>query len=340
MSIVSGGDDGDPKYKFGRTLGQGSFAVVRIGKCLADQSTWAVKIINKSALNDRDREALASEISIVLTVSHPHIVAVKEVFETKNKVHVVMELMSGGELFDRIVAKSFYSEQEAKKTILEVVSAIDYCHDRNIAHRDLKPENLLYASTADDAVIKLADFGLARVLAPDQMFRNICGTPGYVAPEILGSEGYGIAVDMWSIGIILYILLCGYPPFYDEDNARLFRLIKAGDYEFDPQFWDPISPAAKDLVSRLLKVDTEERLTAKQMLAHPWMEPSAGNTTHIASFSQNMVAYNGKRRMKATLRGVYFAQVLRRASVAAVSQRPSDPAKTEEEEEAVKALSN
>lgn len=280
---------------------------------LSDGSHWAVKIINKTALSTRDRTSLASEINIVLSIKHENIVQVKEIFAGKSKVCIVMELMSGGELFDRIVTKSFYSEQEAKVACLQIVRAIDYCHDRNIAHRDLKPENLLYSAGADDSSLKLADFGLAHILGPGEMMHNVCGTPGYVAPEVLSvNPAYGIEVDMWSIGVILFILLCGYPPFFDEDNQRLFAKIREARFEFADEFWSEISPEAKQLVSGLLVKNPKERFTAKQVLAHPWCLEAGGRHVHLASFHSNLSAYNAKRRMKKAIRSVFFAQVLKK----------------------------
>jgi len=142
-----------------------------------------------------------------------------------------MELMTGGELFDRIVEKEHYSEKEAADTIRPIVDAIRYCHEMGIAHRDLKPENLLYSSPDPSAVLKITDFGLAKVLN-NELMTTACGTPGYVAPEIIEGKGYGPAVDYWSLGVIIYVMLCGYPPFYEETNEKLFDMIKTAKYEF------------------------------------------------------------------------------------------------------------
>jgi calcium/calmodulin-dependent protein kinase I len=165
-----------------------------------------------------------------------------------------MELMEGGELFDRIVEKEAYSEKEAAETLKPIVDAIRYCHADGIIHRDLKPENLLYETDDEFSVIKITDFGLARFVDGD-LATTACGTPGYIAPEIVAGQGYGAEVDYWSIGIILYIMLCGFPPFYDESNQKLFEAISTCTYEFPSPFFDKVSDSAKDLISKLLVKD-------------------------------------------------------------------------------------
>jgi calcium/calmodulin-dependent protein kinase I len=303
--------DFEEKYKFGRTLGKGSFATVRLATCKVDDCQYAVKMITKKSLSEKDKLSLASEVQIVMSISHPNIVQVVEIFSNQKHVNIVMECMIGGELFDRIVKKSFYSEQEAKAALIHIVTGIQYCHERNIAHRDLKPENLLYQNGSDDSILKLADFGLARILGPDEMLHNVCGTPGYVAPEILApTPFYGIAVDMWSIGVILYILLCGYPPFYDDDNQRLFQKIRRCQYEFDEKFWGKISEEAKELVQGLLVLEPNERLTASQVLAHRWCASGVGGQENLVMTIPNLQHYNAARRMKKAIRSVFFAQVL------------------------------
>lgn len=237
ISMYTSHDLFEKNYKAGRTLGQGSFATVKLCISLRDQKKWAVKIIKRNSLEPGDAEALKSEITILHSMHHENIVALKEVYETPTNVYLVQDLMLGGELFDRIVQKEHYSEAEAKAAIVQVIRAIEYCHSRDVVHRDLKPENLLYATTSDDAALKLADFGLATILKSEELLHSACGTPGYVAPEILSSrgnhmKGYGKEVDLWSIGVILYILLCGFPPFYDEDNQKLFSSIMKAKYEF------------------------------------------------------------------------------------------------------------
>merc|ERR1719198_2157866 len=175
-------------------------------------------------------------------VSHPNIIQLYEIFDEKEKMNLVMELVTGGELFDRIVAKSHYTEREAANTIATICAALKHLHKQKIVHRDLKPENLLYSDPTDEAIIKVADFGLARMVSAGDIMKTACGTPGYVAPEILQNKGYDSpAVDMWSTGVILYILLCGFPPFYEEELPALFDQILKARYDFPSPWWDSIS---------------------------------------------------------------------------------------------------
>jgi serine/threonine protein kinase len=262
-------------------------------------------------LSAKDKVSLANEVEIVMSVAHPNIVEVIEVFSSGNTVNIVMECMIGGELFDRIVKKNFFCEQEAKVNFLQIMAAIRYCHDRNIAHRDLKPENLLFQHGGDNAPLKLADFGLSRMLKEDELLHNVCGTPGYVAPEVLdASPSYGVAVDMWSAGVVLYILLCGYPPFYEDDNHKLFQKIRRARYEFKEKSWKNISTEAKELIQALLVVDPCQRLTAAQVFAHPWCSTGVGGTENLEDVLGNLHHFNAKRRLKKAIRGVYFAQLL------------------------------
>lgn len=223
-------------------------------------------------MGEDDEDSVHNEVKILSEMDHPSVVKLFEIYDEPECMYLVFEIMTGGELFDRVVEKENYSEKEASDTIRPIVDAIRYCHDLGIVHRDLKPENLLYESESEDAIIKISDFGLARFLHNNSFATTACGTPGYVAPEILEGKGYGKEVDYWSIGIILYILLCGFPPFYDDNNANLFEAIKTGTFEFPSPYWDDISDLAKDLISKLLIVDPKERLKADQILEHPWVE--------------------------------------------------------------------
>merc|ERR1719197_1629079 len=221
---------------------------------------------------------IAREIEIMQMVEHKNVIQLYELFDEQKKMNLVMELVTGGELFDRIVEKQSYTEREAADTIYTLCDALNHLHALKIVHRDLKPENLLYSSPADDATIKVADFGLARLVSGGDMMKTACGTPGYVAPEILNNKGYdSSAVDMWSTGVILYILLCGFPPFYEEELPALFDSILHARFDFPSPWWDAVSADAKGLVKKLLELDPKKRYTASQVLSHSWI--SGGKAT-------------------------------------------------------------
>eukprot|EP00750_Incisomonas_marina_P000156 INCI10151.3.p1 GENE.INCI10151.3~~INCI10151.3.p1 ORF type:complete len:298 (-),score=36.30 INCI10151.3:599-1492(-) len=250
-------------YKLGKVIGQGTFGTVHQSVRRADGTEWGLKIMDQNRLTKEDIEGLISEIAIVKHIHHENIVHVLECYDDgTEKFVMVMELMRGGELLDRIITRKFYSEKNAAEVIRDVARALEYCHARNIAHRDVKPENLLLVSE-DSETVKLADFGFAKVRVAKDSLNTACGTPGYAAPELLTRKrhkNYTLKVDLWSLGIVLYILLCGFPPFHDENTAKLYRKITKGAYTFPPKYFKHVSQEAKDLVSKLLIVEPEERL--------------------------------------------------------------------------------
>jgi calcium/calmodulin-dependent protein kinase I len=294
-------DDCNKHYKMGKTLGTGSFATVKLAVGRSDATEWAVKCINKGSLTKEDEAALEVEVNILGQVKHPNIVEMKEIFDCPKVFYLVMEIMRGGELFDRIVEKEKYSENEAQKVIIDISNALKYCHEKGIVHRDLKPENLLYDSEKEDAIIKIADFGLAKLVDDNTMMKTACGTPGYVAPEVLKKMRYTYKVDMWSVGVILYILLCGFPPFYDDNNVRLFSQIKTGRFDYPSPYWDGVSDEAKDLINKLLVVNPEERLDTAGVLAHPWIAGEASKS-ELAMAKEEMKKYNARRRFRSGIR--------------------------------------
>jgi len=307
-------DECEKFYKFGKTLGQGSFATVKQATDRKNPGAGklAVKIIIKTALSQEDEDALQTEVTILEKLDHTNIVKLKEVYDCPARFYMVMELCTGGELFDRIVKKSSYTEEEAQKCVMQMADALEYCHAKGIVHRDIKPENLLYARPEPDETVKLADFGLAHLLKKDEHLKTACGTPGYVAPEVLTGEGYGTEVDMWSIGVVTYILLCGYPPFYDDSTAILFNMIKKGQYDFNPSYWSEVSDDAKDLITKLLCVDPAERLSASQVKEHPWMQSEAEvlRSQTLGQFTTNLKAYNAKRKFRGAIMSVQVLNYL------------------------------
>jgi len=260
-------------YDIQGDLGRGSFSIV---KKIVDKKTgraFACKIIDKKAIGYdlKAQKRLASEVAILKTMSHPNIIPLHDVVDTPERLYLIMDLVDGGELFDKIVQKGFYSEADASLVVAKVVSAVKYLHDRNIAHRDLKPENLLVKKD-DDTEVMLSDFGLSRILGEESMASTACGTPYYVAPEVLLAQGYREEVDMWSTGVITYFLLAGFPPFMAESLPEIVELIIKCDYSFPSPYWDEVSPEAKDFVKRLLVVKSTERMTATEALNHPWIK--------------------------------------------------------------------
>lgn len=205
----------------------------------------------RHSLGDEDESSLELEVEILSELDHPNVVKLFEIYDEGAVLYLVIELMSGGELFDRIVEKQNYSEKEAAETIKPIVDAIRYCHEQGIVHRDLKPENLLYETEQETSIVKISDFGLARFVQ-NELATTACGTPSYIAPEIVNGKGYGKEVDYWSIGIILYIMLCGFPPFYSDNNKELFDAITSCKYEFPSPNFDNVSDSAKDLISKIL----------------------------------------------------------------------------------------
>mmetsp|Transcript_7514 Transcript_7514/g.7956 ORF Transcript_7514/g.7956 Transcript_7514/m.7956 type:complete len:453 (+) Transcript_7514:53-1411(+) len=263
-------------YTFGKPVGEGAFSVVRLAKNSTTGQDVAIKCISRKELSPEDENSIRTEINIMKSLNHPNIVKFVDSFEEEKFFYVVLEFLPGGELFDRLVQKTFYNEKEARDTVRIICEGIKYCHDRGIVHRDLKPENLLMESIDDDAKVKIADFGFARCDASAMVTQ--CGTPNYVAPEVLigGSTAYTKAVDMWSMGIIIFIILGGYPPFQHKNQAKLFQRIKKGHFEFHEKYWSHVSPEAKDLIRKLLELNTHKRLTATQALEHPWFKKEAG----------------------------------------------------------------
>jgi len=265
--------------------------------------TYAIKCINRKKLTEEDEAALLDEVSILQEMKHKHIIRLFDFFKEAANYYLVLEEMDGGELFDRIVAKAYYNEKEARDTCKIIIDAVGYLHKNNVAHRDLKPENLLLVSKNDDSQVKIADFGFAKKVFEESSLTTQCGTPGYVAPEILEGQKYDQRADMWSVGVILYILLGGYPPFIENTQRELFRKIKRGDYEFHEEYWGTVSKEARNLIQSLLTVNPRKRLTAKHALKNSWMEGDS-NTLSMRALDkslQSLRAFNAKRKFKAAV---------------------------------------
>lgn len=286
-------------YKISHVLGTGAFSEVKLAEHKETKKLAAIKCIPRRVLRGKS-DLINNEINVLRKIKHPNIIELLEFYDNQSHIYLVMELVTGGELFDRIVEKGSYSERDASELSCQILEAVQYLHSLGIVHRDLKPENLLYMSPDDDARIMLSDFGLSKMLYSDTaMLQTACGTPGYVAPEILLQQPYGKAVDVWSIGVIAYILLCGYPPFYDESDANLFEQIKKAEYEFDSPYWDEISDSAKDFIKHLMEKSPLKRFTCLQALDHPWISGGMASTKDITSVvTSNMRKHLAKQKWK------------------------------------------
>ncbi|KAF5902167.1 serine/threonine-protein kinase DCLK2-like isoform X5, partial [Clarias magur] len=263
------------KYKVGKVIGDGNFAVVK--ECV-ERSTgreFALKIIDKKKCRGKEH-LIESEVAVLRRVKHPNIIMLMEEVDTPSELYLVMELVKGGDLFDAITSSMKYTEKDASSMVHNLVSALKYLHRMNIVHRDIKPENLLVSEYPDGTKsLKLGDFGLATVV--DGPLYTVCGTPTYVAPEIIAESGYGVKVDIWAAGVITYILLCGFPPFRSENNVQeeLFDQILQGHVDFPSPYWDNITDSAKELIGRMLQVNSQIRYTAEDILRHPWVTADA-----------------------------------------------------------------
>lgn len=266
-------------YTLGEELGRGRFSVVKVATHLKEQAKYAVKVVENESLTDEENlEALETEIEILRMLQHPHIVNLKEVITTISDTFIVMELLSGGELFNRIVEKTCFPEPEAQALFAQILLSMDYLHSLNIVHRDVKPENILYMAP-DENDIKLIDFGYAGLWSAEKQLTGLCGTPDYVAPEVLSwydddehGTPYGKGSDLWSLGVLLFVILSGCSPFSADTEEQLLKQVAEAQYEFHEQDWKGISEPAKDLIRRLLVVSPASRLTMDEMLSHPWLK--------------------------------------------------------------------
>uniref|UniRef100_A0A4W4EJC4 calcium/calmodulin-dependent protein kinase n=1 Tax=Electrophorus electricus TaxID=8005 RepID=A0A4W4EJC4_ELEEL len=260
------------EYQLYEELGKGAFSVVRRCVKKSTNQEYAAKIINTKKLSARDHQKLEREARICRLLKHPNIVRLHDSIAEEGFHYLVFDLVTGGELFEDIVAREYYSEADASQCINQILESVNHIHQHDIVHRDLKPENLLLASKMKGAAVKLADFGLAiEVQGDQQAWFGFAGTPGYLSPEVLRKDPYGKPVDIWACGVILYILLVGYPPFWDEDQHKLYQQIKAGAYDFPSPEWDTVTPEAKNLINQMLTINPAKRITAEQALKHPWV---------------------------------------------------------------------
>ncbi|XP_070545093.1 calcium/calmodulin-dependent protein kinase type II delta chain-like isoform X18 [Ptychodera flava] len=292
------------EYELKEELGKGAFSIVK--RCVRKSTgqEFAAKIINTKKLSARDFQKLEREARICRLLKHPNIVRLHDSIAEEGFHYLVFDLVTGGELFEDIVAREYYSESDASHCIQQILESVEHCHRHGVVHRDLKPENLLLASKAKGAAVKLADFGLAiEVQGDQQAWFGFAGTPGYLSPEVLRKDPYGKPVDIWACGVILYILLVGYPPFWDEDQHRLYAQIKAGAYDYPSPEWDTVTPEAKNLINSMLQVIPSKRITAAEALQHPWIQnrERVASNLHRQETVDCLKKFNARRKLKGAI---------------------------------------
>ncbi|KAJ3601987.1 hypothetical protein NHX12_029748 [Muraenolepis orangiensis] len=300
-------------FDFKGKMGSGSFSEVFMVREKTTGTLYALKCLKKKFLANSNLE---NEVTVLRKIKHEHVVSLEDFYESHTHYYLVMELVSGGELFDRILDRGMYTEKDASLVVRQVLQAVSYLHDNNIVHRDLKPENLLYYNMDVNAKIMISDFGLSK-MSEHGVMSTACGTPGYVAPEVLAQKPYSKAVDCWSIGVITYILLCGYPPFFEDNQKRLYSKIMRAEYNFHKPFWDDISESAKDFIRSMMEKNPENRFTTEQALAHPWISgATASDQVTYQPFceqSQRNVAKSKWRRAFNTVSAINHMQKLQRS---------------------------
>lgn len=286
-------------YIFGRTLGAGTFGIVRQARRISTKEEVAVKIVMKKALKGNEK-MFYEELGLLQKCNHPNIVGFRDWFESKDKFYIVTQLATGGELFDRIVKQGKFTEVDAVKIVVQILSAVEYLHDElNIVHRDLKPENLIYVTEDPQSQLVLADFGIAKeLLTPDEVLTSAAGSFGYCAPEVLTGTGHGKPCDIWSLGVIAFTLLVGYSPFRSENvNDFLQEVQNDPVVVFHKQYWSGISQYAKDFIESCLVVNPQKRLAAKQLLSHNWITTNSENYG-TADLAPQLRKFNAKKKFR------------------------------------------
>lgn len=258
-------------YECHEIIGAGAFSKVVRATNKETFASVAIKFVGKKDLDSTDKKHLLNEIRICMEIDHPNVVKLLEVFENPQYFLLVLELMNGGDLLSRVTERGHFSESEAASALKPILDGVIYCHSRGIIHRDIKPENILYEDDSENSLVKICDFGIARMLQPNEMATTDCGTLCYMAPEIIQAKKYGSSCDVWSLGVVLFVMLCGYAPFESDDLTQAKNNIVNGVFEFASPYWDGISSQAKDLLSKMLVVNPEKRITVHEVLNHPWM---------------------------------------------------------------------
>ena len=317
----------DDYYNVGQLLGEGAFAQVKLAEDRETGERVAVKVIKKHEYDPNEMEFILREMNIMKSVSHPNIVNTVDIFSSERYLHIVLEYMEGGELFDIIANAGSFSEQQASQVMRDTIKGVQYLHMHGIVHRDIKPENVLCKTKQWPLQVKIADFGLANFTEDGEVREetsSMIGTPGYVAPEVVKGERYGAAVDMWACGVLLYIMLSGKMPFYGKDDIACLRMIAVGRYEFPPREWNRVSADAQSLVKGLLQVRPETRLTAHAALQHSWLaEPSALSAKPIENDLSGI--HSSKRKFRRAVMSALIIQRMSNLGAAAAAARQARP---------------
>merc|ERR1712010_116627 len=266
--------DAEDDYEFVEDYGQGQYAAVFKAQHRQTSQIVAVRNIDKADTGVSVDKVTDKEINVMLRIDHPYCVKLHAVYETDTQVQLVMELLEGRDLFDRIITRKKYTEPNAKILMKRICEGVRHLHEKNVIHRDLKPENILLASPDQDTDCKVADFGLSKLFPEDShemKTQTLCGTPGYVAPEVLNRVKYGEKIDVWSLGVIAYISLCGFPPFPLDMAAGSVQKVKTANFSYPAPHWNEVSQEARDFINKMIVVNVDDRATMDQVLAHPWL---------------------------------------------------------------------
>jgi calcium-dependent protein kinase len=285
-------------YRFGPILGQSSFGSLRQITHRITSEHRVLKSIQKSSQDTHDRSEFLHEVQVLKSLDHPNIQRIYEFYEDDDNYYLILEYCSGGELFDRISSLGYFSEELAARIIAQILSAITYCHDRNIVHCDLKPENILFENNSEYSNIKVIDFETSQYLNKSKGLRKMAGSRYYIAPEVLKRK-YDEKCDVWSIGVMLYIMLCGYPPFQGRTHDEVIKNVLIGKHSYYSPEWDSISHRAKNLIDRMLTYDPSKRIPARHALKHAWLNPA--NTAQELQFDRvlsNLRAFSCERQLQ------------------------------------------
>nr|XP_057903137.1 death-associated protein kinase 2 [Doryrhamphus excisus] len=319
-------------YEIGDVLGSGHFGQVRRVRELATGTYWAGKFVKlrKTSCSrlGLERSRVEEEVEVIQTLQHPNIVALKDVFESRSEVVLILEIVSGGELFDFIAEKENLTEDEAIEFMKQILNGLGFMHSKNIAHFDLKPENIMLSDKeCPHPNIKLIDFGLAHHFNSGEEYKSSSGTPQYIAPEVINSEALSTAADMWSIGVITYILLSGLSPFQGDTDEETLKNVLAMNYRLDTQHFSTTSSTAKDFIEKLLVKNPSDRLTAEDCLRHPWIKPitrkQVANRNRSSINMKNFKKFNARRKWKMSYNMVWMCNRLVRLKL--LCKGSSDP---------------